>query len=65
MINAVKDLDKLIQEFQVKFDEYINNFESIKARIDVLEKAVAQEKTNNENMRKELEQVNAKLNAKK
>ena len=65
MINAVKDLDKLIQEFQVKFDEYINNFESIKARIDVLEKAVAQEKINNENMRKELEQVNAKLNAKK
>lgn len=65
MINAVKDLDKLIQEFQVKFDEYINNFESIKARIDVLEKAVAQEKTNNENMRKELEQINAKLNAKK
>lgn len=65
MINAVKDLDKLIQEFQVKFDEYINNFESIKARIDVLEKAVAQEKTNNENMRKQLEQINSKLNAKK
>ena len=65
MINAVKDLDKLIQEFQVKFDEYINNFESIKARIDVLEKAVAQEKANNENMRKQLEQINSKLNAKK
>lgn len=65
MINAVKDLDKLIQEFQVKFDEYINNFESVKARIDVLEKAVAQEKTNNENMRKQLEQINSKLNAKK
>lgn len=65
MINAVKDLDKLIQEFQVKFDEYINNFESIKARIDVLEKAVAQEKINNENMRKQLEQINSKLNAKK
>ena len=65
MINAVKDLDKLIQEFQVKFDEYINNFESVKARIDVLEKAVAQEKANNENMRKQLEQINSKLNAKK
>ncbi len=65
MIDAIKDLDKLVQEFQAKLDEYVNNFESIKARIDVLEKAVAQEKTNNENMRKELEQVNAKLNAKK
>lgn len=65
MINAVKDLDKLIQEFQVKLDEYVNNFESTKARIADLEQRNAKEKQNNANMRKELEQINAQLNAKK
>lgn len=64
MINAVKDLDKLVQEFQVKLDEYVNNFESIKSRISTLEQSVAEEKQNNANMRKELEQINAQLLAK-
>ena len=64
MINAVKDLDKLVQEFQVKLDEYVNNFESIKSRISTLEQSVAKEKQNNANMRKELEQINAQLLAK-
>lgn len=64
MINAVKDLDKLVQEFQIKFDEYINNFESIKSRITELENAVAQEKANNADMRKQLDEINAKLNKK-
>lgn len=64
MINAVKDLDKLVQEFQIKFDEYINNFESIKSRITELENAVAQEKANNADMHKQLDEINAKLNKK-
>lgn len=64
MINAVKDLNKLVQEFQVKLDEYVNNFESIKSRISTLEQSVAEEKQNNANMRKELEQINAQLLAK-
>ena len=65
MVNAIKDLDKLVQEFQSKLDEYVNNFESIKFRIATLEQNVAKEKQINADMRKELEQVNAKLNAKK
>ena len=65
MINAIKDLDKLIQEFQAKLDEYVNNFESVKFRIEILEQHVNAEKEINANMRKELEQVNAVLNAKK
>lgn len=65
MINAVKDLDKLIQKFQTKLNEYVNNFESVKFRIETLEQRVNAEKQINANMRKELEQVNAKLNAKK
>ena len=65
MINAIKDLDKLVQEFQAKLDEYVNNFESIKFRIATLEQNVAKEKQINADMRKELEQINAKLNAKK
>lgn len=63
MINAVKDLEKLIQDFQMKFDEYINNFDSIRARIADLEQDIAQEKANNENMRKQLDAINAKLSA--
>lgn len=64
MINAVKDLDRLVQEFQVKLDEYINNFDSVKTRINALENTVAQEKANNANMRKQLDEINAKLNKK-
>lgn len=65
MINAIKDLDRLVQEFQTKLNEYVNNFESVKFRIETLEQRVNAEKQINANMRKELEQVNAKLNAKK
>lgn len=65
MINAIKDLDKLVQEFQAKLDEYVNNFESVKFRIETLEQRINAEKEINANMRKELEQVNAVLNAKK
>ena len=65
MINAIKDLDKLVQEFQSKLDEYVNNFESVKFRIETLEQRINAEKEINANMRKELEQVNAALNAKK
>ncbi len=65
MITAIKDLDKLIQEFQIKFDEYINNFASTKARIQALEQTVAKERQNNENMKKQLDEINKKLKAKK
>ena len=47
------------------FYEYVNNFESVKFRIETLEQRINDEKEINANMRKELEQVNAKLNAKK
>lgn len=65
MITAIKDLDKLVQEFKIKLDEYINNFASTKARIQTLEQTVAKERQNNENMKKQLEEINKKLKVKK
>lgn len=64
MINAIKDLDRLVQEFQAKVDEYVNNFESVKYRIEILEQSINAEKEINANMRKELEQINAQINLK-
>lgn len=61
MINAVKDVDKYIQNLESEFKVYIDDFAALKAKVAKLEKQANQIEKENAQMRKHLTKINSQL----
>ena len=61
MINAIKDVDKFIQDIQNDFEVYVNDFTNLKSKIVQLENQAKQIEKDNAQMRAQLAKINKKL----
>ena len=61
MVNAIKEVDKNVQEVQVKFDNYVKDFAGLKSKVAQLEKQAEQIRSENAQIKLRLSKINDKL----
>lgn len=62
MVDAIKELDKNIQNIQTKFNAYVKDFMGLKSRVARLEMQAQEAKRQNAIIKSRLAKINAKLN---
>ena len=60
-VNAVKEIDKTVQQIQASVKAFIKDFMGLKSRVEKLEAKLAQLQKENKEIKTHLDKVNAKL----
>ena len=60
-VNAVKEIDKTIQQIQINIKAFIKDFLGLKSRVQKLEQKLARLQKENKEIKQHLDKVNSKL----